>query len=1253
MSINNNNSLAEWVATLYYKLNWGMRSKLIILFIVIKIIPLLLIAMLAWVETSNMAENLKQRMSELTVSLETSLINTGNVAIDDSMSAIEKRVVHEIERTTTDLAQKVASFLYERDGDILFASHLEPNEDVYRAFITNKQALIAEPGEWVLSDDKKSWVQVNKPAEGKINQSTNSENDINFNYTPPLSFTYNNAPIYTEMTYISLNGQEIVKVTSDDRMDPKKKNVSIKRNTFVGAETYFDELKNLKKGEIYVSDVIGEYVSSKIIGIYNPENAEKRGITYQPTNEAYAGMENPNGKRFKGIVRFATPVYKNGKKTGYVTLALNHDHLIEMMEHIMPTDETYSLLHDAIDGNYAFIWDHKGRSIVHPRHHSIVGYDPKTGDQHVPWLEKSIYDAWQASGKPYVDFIKDVPTFDNQSTSKRGSAVQVAAGDIGLDCRYLNHAPQCTGWFDLAGDGGSGSFIILWSGLKKVSTAAAIPYYTGQYADNRVGFGFVAVGAGVDDFYKPVQDTERRLDDIIATTSKQLQEQNDDSQTYIVETLKSIATSLSVSTFVMIFIVVWIAILLASAFTQSIRGILDGFSRFHSGERQFRFTDIKNDEMGELKTGFNSIVEGIVESVNQPQVIVDGQYNIVYMNDQAQTWYGKVYDDVRGTSFYNISLYEKDSAFDPIYAYHNDISSGIKQDERTDRYFQDTVVSLNTHDDTTEGFIINTADVTDIILNQIKIEEQGNLLNTIFSNSPDLIWLKDAKTLRYQLVNRKFATIAGMEPEEHLDKRINELPMPISVFANALESDSKIMDSKTATTNELSIRFADGHEEIIETIRTPLMDNDGNVTSILGVGRDITVRKQAEMLLLETKNELNVALEKAYSASAAKSDFLARMSHEIRTPMNAIIGLSNTVQTLLDHDDYDPTQVSTYVNHIEKSSKHLLGLLNDILDFSKIEAGKTELDIKPLNIYEMIDAVDVIIRPKCVEKSLTFNVNIDEKIEYYINSDSLRLRQVLINLLGNSVKFTDKGSVTLDVKLVDEEDGKALVHFTVHDTGIGIESFKIDKLFEPFEQAGSQISKIYGGTGLGLSISRSIINLLGGDIKLTSEYGEYSQFDFAIWFETGNPLPKGAAAGKVEAKIEDDISQMYGKHVLIADDVELNRIVLREILKPYKFVIEEVSDGNYAVDSFASSDFGHFDIILMDATMPTMTGYEATEAIRALDRPDALTIPIVAVTANAFKEDVEMVMNSGMNAHIAKPIDTVKLADVLKQFLLK
>ncbi len=634
-----------------------------------------------------------------------------------------------------------------------------------------------------------------------------------------------------------------------------------------------------------------------------------------------------------------------------------------------------------------------------------------------------------------------------------------------------------------------------------------------------------------------------------------------------------------------------------------------------------------------LKKSFNEMADGIVDSVSSPVVIVDNNYNILYMNSLAEDYYNIKFDKVAGLACYSIVAYD------------------VYYDEEKGTYSQVSAILLNDIDDNSNGYIITTTDVTDIIMKDKKFDEQAKLLNTIFYASPDMIWLKDAVNFNYQLVNNKFASI--------LDRPLDEFVNLTSIdsFSNELhkrieQSDDYVRKTLSPHTTELDITYADGHTEITETIRTPILDENGKLISILGIGRDVTARVTTERELIETQKELNETLIKAHSANAAKSDFLARMSHEIRTPMNAIIGLENIIQSTMEDPNHDDESIMTYIEHIEKSSKHLLGLLNDVLDFSKIEAGKIELDIVSFSIADIADDVDVIIRPKCDEKSLEFAVNIDENITYNIHSDALRLKQVLINLLGNSLKFTpEKGMIGLDIKEVEKQGDKALIRFEVSDTGIGIDTKTQAKLFEPFEQADSQISTLYGGTGLGLSISRNIVNLLGGDIELDSVINEYSKFSFELWVKISELYTNKMTDDARVPINNNDI--LKGKHILLADDVELNRIVIREVLRPYELIIDEVADGSEAVEKFEKSDINYYDIILMDATMPVMNGYEAAENIRALDRTDAKDIVIIAVTANAFKDDIDRVMASGMNAHMAKPVNAQKLVELIKEYIIK
>ena len=329
---------------------------------------------------------------------------------------------------------------------------------------------------------------------------------------------------------------------------------------------------------------------------------------------------------------------------------------------------------------------------------------------------------------------------------------------------------------------------------------------------------------------------------------------------------------------------------------------------------------------------------------------------------------------------------------------------------------------------------------------------------------------------------------------------------------------------------------------------------------------------------------------------------------------------------------------------VTAASSHLLGILNDVLDMSKIEAGKFVLSEEAFDFYEAMQEVAEIIEQRCIEKGLCFVRDFQLPENIGTLGDKLRLKQVLINLLGNAVKFTPSGgTITMAVSAKTQADGRIGVQFCVKDTGIGITDEQKEHLFVAFEQAHSGIAQKYGGTGLGLTISQSLVRLLGGEITVDSTPGNGSSFQFAISLATAELAQSDAGT--------EDTPSFDGKRILLAEDVEINRIILKEILSDTNVIIEEAEDGQMALDVFAASVPGYFNLIFMDIQMPNLNGYEATQKIRALDRPDAKTIPIVAMTANAYKEDVDLALNAGMNAHLSKPIDVVKTIETMAKYL--
>lgn len=365
--------------------------------------------------------------------------------------------------------------------------------------------------------------------------------------------------------------------------------------------------------------MIGPYVPSRVIGPVTPSNTQRVSVAFEPHKEAYAGQENPRGKQFQGIVRWATPVVKDGTITGYVTLALNHAHIRSFTDHLTPTPERYTAVPDASSGNYAFMWDHKDRNIAHPRHHSITGFDPNTGEYATPWLEDSIYQQWQSSQLPLSQFLRTVRTFDNQSRDKKPAKELTRAGNLGLDCRYLNFAPQCQGWHDLTQQGGSGSFLILWSGVWKRTTAAVIPYFTGQYGNSPRGFGYVTIGANVEDFHAPAVATADLMNEKVTEFSDRLRSKQSSLQSMIGNSVSQTAASLTGSTLLMLILVVIVAVWLASRLTRHVTDLVQGLARIENGDLSFRFKHGANDELGHLNNSLNHMADSVQASFEQSE----------------------------------------------------------------------------------------------------------------------------------------------------------------------------------------------------------------------------------------------------------------------------------------------------------------------------------------------------------------------------------------------------------------------------------------------------------------------------------------------------------------------------------------------------------------------------------------------------------------------------------------------------------
>lgn len=386
-------------------------------------------------------------------------------------------------------------------------------------------------------------------------------------------------------------------------------------------------------------------------------------------------------------------------------------------------------------------------------------------------------------------------------------------------------------------------------------------------------------------------------------------------------------------------------------------------------------------------------------------------------------------------------------------------------------------------------------------------------------------------------------------------------------------------------------------------------------------------KEELEQQVEERTRELNEAKNRAEQSEAFKQQFLANMSHEIRTPMNAVMGMTNLV---LD-TPLEPKQ-KDYLTKVKKSSDNLLHIINDILDLSKIEAGKMELEQIDMSISDTVDQVKQILQHKADEKGLELFVKIDSKVQDIVLGDPVRLNQVLINLAGNAIKFTEKGSVAIEVKKADNK-----VRFSIIDTGIGIPKDKLKTVFENFGQANTSDTRKYGGTGLGLSISQQLVELMSGTIEIESEVGRGTTFYFDVELNIGNKEryeERIAGEENVDAKILDGLT------ILVADDNEYNRIVARDtLLSKANVTIIEAENGQEAVDRLTEK----VDVILMDAQMPILSGFEATKIIREMENEKIRHVPIIALTASVLRTDLDRCKDAGMNGYIPKPFKAHEL----------
>jgi PAS domain S-box-containing protein len=530
-----------------------------------------------------------------------------------------------------------------------------------------------------------------------------------------------------------------------------------------------------------------------------------------------------------------------------------------------------------------------------------------------------------------------------------------------------------------------------------------------------------------------------------------------------------------------------------------------------------------------------------------------------------------------------------------------------------------TIVPLLDASGEPERYIAIRTEITDRKRMEAQLSEQLHLVEELIENIPLPVYLKDTAG-RYVRLNRAFELFFQIRRESFIGRTLHDL-LPPEDARKHVEMDNQLFASKGTQVYEAVVHSRDGNAHDTIYRKAALTRHDGSISGLLGIIVDITERKRAEIEVLRAK-------EAAEAASRAKSDFLANMSHEIRTPMNGVIGMTDlALETALT------TEQREYLNIAKSSAESLLTIINDILDFSKIEAGKLLVEDIPFDLHRLVADTLKPLALRAHEKGIEILSEVVSNVPRYVKGDPSRIRQVSVNLVGNAIKFTSQGEIALQADLMQLQDGHAVIHFAVRDTGIGISADKQGLIFDAFAQEDSSTTRKYGGTGLGLSICRRLVELMGGKLWLHSKLGEGSTFHFSVQLQLSeNSVP--AAIHPVD---------LTGRHILLVDDNATNRRILRAMLASMQMTCEEVDSGESALLKMREEG-RPFDCILLDAQMPGMDGYELAHQLHSehSDLP-----PMLMLSSGALRGDAQRCQEAGIAGFFAKPISADELQAAL------
>jgi PAS domain S-box-containing protein len=610
-------------------------------------------------------------------------------------------------------------------------------------------------------------------------------------------------------------------------------------------------------------------------------------------------------------------------------------------------------------------------------------------------------------------------------------------------------------------------------------------------------------------------------------------------------------------------------------------------------------------------------------------IIRDGDGKILWINEAQEKLLGYSLNEMTGKPYDRMLVGEETN----MYIYNSaveaaqesrpyDVELKIYRKDRTPVWVHISNTPLLDE----AGHIERQVGVMVDISERKKAEAQNAMLSMVASSTTSGVVIND-KWGKVEWVNKAFEKITGYSFEDAQGRPLGDVLKGELTDMSIIYKSREFSRNKQSFEVDLLVYRKDGQPLWISVINSVILDKDGAVDKYIEVIIDITAKKKAEM-------ELIAAKEEALQLSRAKDMFISVMSHEIRTPLNAVIGMSHL---LLDDNTEEIRRENLGI--LKFSAENLMTLINNVLDFTKIETGNIELERMPVELHELVQSIASSMQFNASEKKIYIKYNIDGAVPQSIIGDRTRLCQVLLNLMGNAVKFTEEGGVTIDLQVIGQTDSYVKIRFAISDTGIGIANDKINTIFESFKQAESSTSRKYGGTGLGLAITKKLIELHGAEIHVDSVPGKGSTFWFTIKFDK-EPIKAANNNNIVETGLQ--------LNVLVVDDNQINRLLINKVLTKWGATIEFAENGEEAVQKVEANP--NLDVVLMDIHMPIMGGLEATQIIRSKPEAYYQQLPIIALTASMLNSEINEMENAGMNDYVLKPFDPKGLYEKLAKY---